>query len=228
MKQINYFCLPNSLISNRALSASDFAVAAYLYSLATAYGSQTLVGLSVKVKQVTIAERCGISVDTVKRAIARLSSQDIILGKQRKAKFNKNLGTNTYILKSINKQDRYTRISKKAAALLKPSELRVYAVFSMCKENYKNSFFHSLNDLCEILHTNKQQIIKTINIMIKKGVVRKQLRKTSCGDYTENKYFIVIQVHGSIKKVCAIFKIAHTKTVKTVAAYQNIAFYDTA
>ena len=198
--QINYFCVPNTLIASRELTASDFAVGAYLYSLASAYGSETLLGLSVRVKQTTIAEHCNMSTDTVARAVARLMKQGIIISKQRNVKENGYLGTYTYIVKPFNRNEhKYTKISKKAANLLQPNELRVYALFCLCKENYKNSFYHSYNDLVALLGMKKQQIIKAVDKLITLGLVRKQKRKTACGDYTENKYFIVIQVRGGFK-----------------------------
>lgn len=201
MKQVNYFCLPNFLIENTSLTASDFAVASYLYSLASVYGNSTLVGASVKVKQTTIADYCHISTDTVARAVARLEKLGFIVSKQRAIKENRHLSTYTYILRPFDKAEhKYTRISKKAANILQPNELRVYALFCLCKENGKNSFFHSYNDLTALLKKKKQQIIEVIAKLISMGVIRKQKRRTACGDYTENKYFIIIQVRGCFKK----------------------------
>ena len=66
--KFSYYYLPNSLVEKKMLP-SDFAVAAFLYSMAQAYGNKTCNGIYVKVKQTTIAEACGISVESVARQL---------------------------------------------------------------------------------------------------------------------------------------------------------------
>ena len=199
MEHYNYFYLPNSLILNTQLRCSDFAVAAYLYSLYSAYGYDTLLGACVKVKQNTIAQACKISVDSVARACARLMKCGIIVGRERTIRSDGTLGTYTYTLQHFHTEEhKHTLISKKAAAMLQPKELRVYALFCLCRENYKNSFFHSYNDLAALLKMRKDDIIAAVNKLVSEGLIRKQRRRTHCGDYTENKYFIIVHSKGRI------------------------------
>ncbi len=199
MKYSNYFCIPNSLILDKKLSASEFAVAAYLYSLYSAYGHDNLLGNCVKVKQSTIANVCRISIDTVSRVCNKLMKYGIILGRQRTIREDRTLGTYTYtLLRFSSEEQSYTLISKKAAGMLQPKELRVYSVFCLCRENYKNSFFHSYKDLTALIRIKKEDLISVINRLIHLGLIRKQKRKTYCGDYTENKYFIVVHSRGRV------------------------------
>lgn len=197
MKHSSYFSLPNALILDKSLSSSDFAVAAYLYSLYSAYGYDSLLGGCVKVKQSTIAGVCGISTDTVSRACSRLMKYGIIIGRTRTVRDDRTLGTYTYTLKRFEEQS-YTYISKKAADTLQPKELKVYSVFSLCRENHKNSFYHSYSDLSSLIKIKKDELIAVIGKLIYLGLIRKQKRKTHCGDYTENKYFVVVYTQGRI------------------------------
>lgn len=197
MKHSSYFSLPNALILDKSLSSSDFAVAAYLYSLYSAYGYDSLLGGCIKVKQSTIAVVCGISTDTVSRACRRLMKYGIIIGRERTVRDNRTLGTYTYTLKRFEEHS-YTYICKKAAGILQPKELRVYSVFCLCRENYKNSFYHSYSDLISLIKIKKDELITVIGRLIYLGLVRKQKRKTHCGDYTENKYFIIVYAQGRI------------------------------
>ncbi|WP_124098196.1 helix-turn-helix domain-containing protein [Ruminococcus sp. Marseille-P6503] len=199
MVHSGYFSLPNSLILDKSLSSSDFAVAAYLYSLYSVYGYDTLLGGCVKVKQSTIAGVCGISTDTVSRVCKRLMKYGIIIERQRTIREDRTLGTYTYTLKRFEGQN-YTLISKKAAGMLQPKELRVYSVFCLCRENFKNSFYHSYRDLTGLIQMKKEELIAVIGRLIHLGLIRKQKRKTRCGDYTENKYFIVVHSRGRISR----------------------------
>ena len=45
--KFSYYYLPNSLVEKKMLP-SDFAVAAFLYSMAQAYGNKNLYGIYVK------------------------------------------------------------------------------------------------------------------------------------------------------------------------------------
>lgn len=201
MKYSNYFCIPNTLILDKKLSSSEFSVAAYLYSLYSAYGHDSLLGSCIKVKQSTIAEACRISVDTVARVCSKLMKKGIILGRQRTVREDRTLGTYIYTLLRFSPEEQnYTLISKKAAGMLRPKELKVYSVFCLCRENYKNSFFHSYRDLCDLTGMKKEELISVITGLIQLGLIRKQKRRTHCGDYTENKYFIVVHARGRISR----------------------------
>lgn len=230
MEHYNYFYLPNSLILNTQLRCSDFAVAAYLYSLYSAYGYDTLLGACVKVKQNTIAQACKISVDSVARACARLMKCGIIVGRERTIRSDRTLGTYTYTLQHFHSEEhKHTLVSKKAAAMLQPKELRVYALFCLCRENYKNSFFHSYNDLAELLKMRKDDIIAAVNKLVSAGLIRKQKRRTHCGDYTENKYFIIVHSKGRItgsrkRKTATVFHLGRCllpKEVRPTSAFKS-------
>lgn len=237
MRQVNYFYLPNAIITNTNLCYSDFAVVAYLYSLYGAYGHDTLLGACIKVKQVTIAQSCGISVDSVSRAVKRLMDSGIIIGKQRTVREDRTLGTYIYTLQPFKREEhKHTLINKKAAGKLQPKELKVYSLFCMCRENFKNSFFHSYNDLAKLLKMKRREVSEIVGKLIGHGLIRKQLRKTKCGDYTENKYFIVTFICGRFVKrtkkiVTVVVSVSHYLMIAQIKSFKkpiktNILLYD--
>ena len=146
--KFSYYYLPNSLVEKK-MPPSDFAVAAFLYSMAQAYGNKNLYGIYVKVKQTTIAEACGISVESVARATKRLITSGVIISRERCVKANRHLSTYTYTLAEIG--SRYFRVDRKAAKRLTAKELRCYCAFCKCKQNSSKMFFHSYSDLAKML-----------------------------------------------------------------------------
>ena len=200
MKKTQYIPIPNFLIENSNLSDSAFAVGLYLYSQHHSYGRNTDDASIVKVKQETIASFCGISVDTVQRACHALIAEGIIIGRTRECHDHK-LGTYTYELHKFDQAcDSYTYIYMRALTRLTAKEMHLYALFAKFKANYTNEFFHSLKDVSLALKASKAKVIALIKKLIEIGLVRKQLRKTNKHDYTENKYFVVCFVTGTLKK----------------------------
>lgn len=193
----SYFYLPNSLIETKMLS-SDLAVAIFLYSVGQAYGNENLLGLTVKVKQETIAAACSMSVESVSRAARRLQERGIILVKERRINRNGHLGTYTYTLKAI--AGKYFRMCRSVAKLLKPKELRIYALMCKLKDSISNMFYHSYSDLAKMLGIGRSEIIKLIKRLIDLNVVHRLHQRTRQGDFGENRYYIFRRIKGCIKR----------------------------
>jgi len=201
IKSPRYIPIPNFLIENSNLSDSAFAVGLYLYSQHHSYGRNTDDASIVKVKQETIAASCGLSVDTVQRACASLIAEGFIIDRTRAIRRDGTLGTYTYALRKFDcNRDKYTFIALRAIKFLTAKEMHLYALFAKFKANYTNEFFHSLKDVSLALKASKAKVIALIKKLIEIGLVRKQLRKTNKHDYTENKYFVVCFVTGTLKK----------------------------
>ncbi len=195
-----YIPIPNFYIENTNLSDSTFAVGLYLYALHQSYGENTIDASIIKVKQETIATFCGLSVDTVQRACANLIAEGYIIDRTRAVRQDRTLGTYTYALRKFDCTcDRHTFIALRAIKRLTAKETHLYALFAMWRANNANTFYHSLQDVSAALTASKAKVITLIKKLIEIGLVRKQLRKTRCGDYTENKYFVVCFVTGTIK-----------------------------
>lgn len=197
--KFSYYYLPNSLVEKKMLP-SDFAVAAFLYSIAQAYGNKNLYGIYVKVKQTTIAEACSISVESVARATKRLITSGIIISRERCVKANRHLGTYTYTLAEIGSH--FFRVDRKAAKLLTPKELRCYCAFCKCKQNNSKMFFHSYSDLALMLGMKRSELMAMVDKLISLKVIHKRYQVTSCGDFGENRYYVFEFVTGHIRKKC--------------------------
>ena len=182
--KFSYYYLPNSLIEKKMLP-SDFAVAAFLYSMAQAYGNKNLYGIYVKVKQTTIAEACGISVESVARATKRLITSGVIISRERCVKANRHLSTYTYTLAEIG--SRFFRVDRKAAKRLTAKELRCYCAFCKCKQNSSKMFFHSYSDLAKMLGMKRSELMAIVDKLISLKVIHKRYQVTSCGDFGENR-----------------------------------------
>lgn len=197
--KFSYYYLPNSLVEKKMLP-SDFAVAAFLYSIAQAYGNKNLYGIYVKVKQTTIAEACGISVESVARATKRLITSGVIISRERCVKANRHLGTYTYTLAEIG--SRFFRVDRKAAKRLTAKELRCYCAFCKCKQNSSKMFFHSYSDLAKMLGMKRSELMAIVDKLISLKVIHKRYQVTSCGDFGENRYYVFEFVTGHIRKKC--------------------------
>ncbi|WP_178182398.1 helix-turn-helix domain-containing protein [uncultured Ruminococcus sp.] len=197
--KLSYYYLPNSLTEKKMLP-SDFAMAAFLYSMAQAYGNVNMYGIYVKVKQTTIADACGISVESVARATKRLIKAGVIISRERSVKANRHLGTYTYTLEAIG--DRFFRVDRKAAKRLTAKELRCYCLFCKCKQNSSKMFFHSYSDLAKMLGVKRSEIMALVNKLIKLKVIHRRYQVTAYGDFGENRYYVFEFVTGHIRKKC--------------------------
>lgn len=194
--------IPNSFITELSNSYTDFAVACKLYSLVCSHTPISSNGYEVCIKQETIAAACKCSVASVKRSIRRLEKQGIITHKYRLESSEGRLGAYHYSLKLYDLTKNYFYINNKKAysSDLKPKLFFIYAVFCKLMCNDISRFYQSLSDLAAIAHISRSEISKLIATLINEGMVRKQLKKTKAGDYTDNTYFIVIRKRGCIKK----------------------------
>ncbi len=194
--------IPVSFLEMFRSNFTDFAVACKLYSLVNGYTRLSKNGYEVCIKQETIAAVCKCSVASVKRSVRRLEEMGIITYKYRLDGSDGHLGAYHYALKPYDLSKDYFYINNKKAysSDLKPKLFYVYAVFCKLICNDIARFYQPLNDLVNILNLNKNSVCSLIKELIEKGLIRKQRKKTRCGDYTDNTYFVVLRVVGNIKK----------------------------
>lgn len=198
----DYIRVPNTIIKNNNLKGAAFTVALYLYAL---YGANSKN--SFKVRQATVAARCGIKVRSVQLACDTLAAEGII-ERDRTIRPDRTYGTYTYTI--TNPTSSYTYIPKQAiliilndtssSARLKSTLLRLYAIFAMNRENNSNKFFKSYKGVSAALCVSEKRAVDLVDTLCKLRVLHKYLRKTKCGDYTHNRYYVSIFVTGTIKK----------------------------
>lgn len=194
--------IPNSFITVLRNNYTDFAVACKLYSLVNSHTKRSSNGYEVCIKQQTIAAACKCSVASVKRSVHRLEGMGIITHKYRLDGSEGRLGSYHYALKhyDLSKNYFYMNDRKAYSAKLSPKFFYVYAVFCKLMCNDIARFYQSLNDLSLIIRLSRAEVSKVIAVLIEKSMVRKQLKRTRVGDYTDNTYFIIVRKRGSIKK----------------------------
>lgn len=194
--------IPNSFITDLRSNYTDFAVACKLYSLVSSHTKRSSNGYEVCIKQETIAASCKCSVSSVKRSVCRLEEMGIITHKYRLDGSEGRLGAYHYALKpyDLNKNYFYINNRKAYSAELSPKLFYVYAVFCKLMCNDIARFYQSLNDLSALIRLSRAEVSKVIAVLIDRSMVRKQLKRTRAGDYTDNTYFIITRKQGCIKK----------------------------
>ena len=94
--KMSVFKLSNKIFES-GLTAQEIAVYAYMSSLPSEYPMLDDAA-AVKVKQSTIAQKCGIKVvQTVAKVIALLSEKELVVPLKREIKANKHKGKYVYI-----------------------------------------------------------------------------------------------------------------------------------
>lgn len=197
-----YFAVPNIIATSDKLTASERAVATYLFSLA--HHSKIMMNMEflVKVKQSTIAERCGISTKTVSRTIDKLLRLGIIIKKMRTVKANRHLSTYIYVLRCPKAWDKFFYCDSKIIKLLSRSTLRTYLLCCKCA-NSKASFFKSYSDLSKLIGIRRSEVIRVVKELVAMGILSVKKRKTKVGDYTENLYRLDLFNNKRKKRVLA-------------------------
>lgn len=187
--------IPNAILT--LVKGNALKVACKLYSLANAHKTSRN-GYEVCIKQTTIADACGLSLSTVKRALSELAGKKIITNRYRITHKNGYQGCYHYSLAFFSN---YFYMRNDVWSFdLSAQEFTLYAHYCKLRCNYINSFYQSLNELAEITGMDKRNLCRVINRLIAKGIVAKQLKSTKLGDYTDNTYFVIVRIKGKFKK----------------------------
>lgn len=192
--------IPNSFVT-RFTQASDLKLACVFYSLIHKNTKRNLLGYEITVKQTTLVSLCGFSVSTVKRAASSLLKSGFIKSQKRQTNAPGKLGTYTYTIEAISTASKYFTMDKKLMSRLNGNEFRVYAMCCKLADSSHKSFFQSYNDLSKLLGMSRQDVLRTIEKLVKGKFIRKKKIRTRAGDFTDNTYTVCIYVHHSrIKK----------------------------
>lgn len=111
------------------------------------------------------------------------------------------LGTYTYTIDAVSTASKYFTMDKKLMSRLNGNEFRVYAMCCKLADSSHKSFFQSYNDLSKLLGMSRQDVLRTIEKLVKGKFIRKKKIRTRVGDFTDNTYTVCIYVpHSRIKK----------------------------
>lgn len=192
--------IPNSFVT-RFTQAADLKLACVFYSLIHSNTKRNLLGYEITVKQSTLMSLCGCSLSTVKRTVRSLSKCGFIKSQKRQMTTPGKLGTYTYTIDAVSTASKYFTMDKKLMSRLNGNEFRVYAVCCKLADSSHKSFFQSYNDLSKLLGMSRQDVLRTIEKLVKGKFIRKKKIRTRAGDFTDNTYIICIFVHHhKIKK----------------------------
>lgn len=192
--------IPNSFVT-RFTQASDLKLACVFYSLIHKNTKRNLLGYEITVKQSTLMSLCGCSLSTVKRTVRSLSKYGFIKSQKRQMTTPGKLGTYTYTIDAVSTASKYFTMDKKLMSRLNGNEFRVYAVCCKLADSSHKSFFQSYNDLSKLLGMSRQDVLRTIEKLVKGKFIRKKKIRTRVGDFTDNTYTVCIYVpHSRIKK----------------------------
>lgn len=192
--------IPNSFVT-RFTQAADLKLACVFYSLIHKNTKRNLLGYEITVKQSTLMSLCGCSLSTVKRTVRSLSKCGFIKSQKRQMTTPGKLGTYTYTIEAISTASKYFTMDKKLMSRLNGNEFRVYAMCCKLADSSHKSFFQSYNDLSKLLGMSRQDVLRTIEKLVKGKFIRKKKIRTRVGDFTDNTYTVCIYVpHSRIKK----------------------------
>lgn len=192
--------IPNSFVT-RFTQASDLKLACVFYSLIHKNTKRNLIGYEITVKQSTLMSLCGCSLSTVKRTVRSLSKCGFIKSQKRQMTTPGKLGTYTYTIDAVSTAFKYFTMDKKLMSRLNGNEFRIYAVCCKLADSSHKSFFQSYNDLSKLLGMSRQDVLRTIEKLVKGKFIRKKKIRTRVGDFTDNTYTVCIYVpHSRIKK----------------------------
>lgn len=110
---------------------------------------------------------CGFSVSTVKRAASSLLKSGFIKSQKRQTNAPGKLGTYTYTIEAVSTASKYFTMDKKLISRLNGNEFRVYAMCCKLADSSHKSFFQSYNDLSQLLGMSRQDVLRTIEKLVK-------------------------------------------------------------
>ena len=190
-------------IFNLGLNAKELSIYAYLCSLPPDY--PMFDGTAVKVKQVTIAQKCGLkAVQTVAKVIDSLAAKGLVVPLKRSTKANGYKGTYIYEVKKLPTTDSFFFVDRSVFGKLVPRQMMIYLFICKSFSIQLWDSWNSYNDIAAQTGMKRETIIETISELEKMKLLRKSKRKAKDNKrlFVDNHYFLIVYVTGKIRKKC--------------------------
>lgn len=188
-------------IFDLGLSAQELAVYAYLSSLPS---EQPMIdGAAVKVKQATIAQKCGIkAAQTVAKIINRLSQKALVTPLKRSTKANGYKSTYIYEVKKLPTNDSFFFADRSIFGQLVPRQIMIYLFLCKAHSVQLKESWNSYNDIAAQTGMKRETVIETVEELEQlKYIIRsKRKSKENRRVYVDNHYFLITYVKGKIHK----------------------------
>ena len=197
---MSLFKLSNRIFDLK-LSASELTVYAYMCSLPSEY--ITLDGAAaVKVKQATIASKCGIkAVQTVAKAITSLAEKSLVEPVKRSVKRNGYKGTYMYKVKKLSTDNSFFFVDRSVFGQLVPRQMMIYLFICKSYNSQICDCWNSYKDISVQTGMKRETVIQTIAELEALKLIRKSCRKSRENRrvYVDNHYILILYVKGSFK-----------------------------
>ena len=118
--------------------------------------------------------------------LSALLKSGFIKSQKRQTNAPGKLGTYTYTIEAVSTASKYFTMDKKLMSRLNGNEFRVYAMCCKLADSSHKSFFQSYNDLSQLLGMSRQDVLRTIEKLVKGKFIRKKKIRTRAGDFTDN------------------------------------------
>ena len=169
-------------LSNRIfdlkLTASELTVYAYLCSLPSEY--IMLDGAAVKVKQATIASKCGIkAVQTVAKVITSLTEKSLVEPVKRSVKRNGYKGTYMYKVKKLPTENSFFFVDRSVFGQLNPRQMMIYLFICKSYNTQICDCWNSYADISAQTGMKRETVIQTIAELEAMKFIRKSCRKSN-------------------------------------------------
>ena len=191
----------SNMIFDLGLNAKELSIYAYLCSLLSDY--PMLDGTVVKVKQATIAQKCGLkAVQTVARIINSLAVKGLVVTVKRSTKANGHKGTYIYEVKKLPTNDSFFFVDRSVFGKLVPRQLMIYLFICKSFSLQLKDCWNSYNDIAAQTGMKRETIIETISELEHMKLLRRSRRKAKDNKrvYVDNHYFLIMYVRGKIRK----------------------------
>ena len=220
------FRLSNNIFS-LGLDTKELSVYAYLCSLPSV--QDMLDGkATVKVKQSTMAEKCGIkAVQTVVRIIRSLKEKGLVEPMERSTKSDHHKGTYTYAVTKQPTEKEYFVVDRHVLGTLNPRQMTVYLFLCKAYSNVLRDSWNSYNDIAAQLRMKRETVIQTISELAELKAIVRMRRKSRENRrvFVDNHYQIIFYIPGRIrkgkKKARSHFQYDRTKLLEKLYSYHN-------
>lgn len=194
-------CKLSNSIFNLKLSASELTVYAYMCSLPLEY--IMLDGATaVKVKQATIASKCGINaVQTVSKVIASLTKKSLVEPVKRSVKRNGYKGTYMYKVKKLSTENSFFFVDRSVFGELNPRQMMIYLFICKSYNTQICDCWNSYADISAQTGMKRETVIQTIAELETLKLIRKNRRKSRDNRrvYVDNHYVLIVYLKGTFK-----------------------------
>ena len=150
-------------------------------------------GTAVKVKQATIAQKCGLkAVQTVSKVMDSLAAKGLVVPVKRSTKANGYKGTYIYEVKKLPTTDSFFFVDRSVFGKLVPRQMMIYLFICKSFSLQLKDCWNSYNDIAVQIGLKRESVVQTIRELVELGlIVRMQRRsKENRRVYVDNHYSI--------------------------------------